>query len=250
MADPPTVAEMEAELRRLKLPARGSKEQLQARLRGLGAAQLHDFRERTMAARAKQHAIHKRKMCEGCGLKGASTGLASEGKKRWCAGCGAAEGAVRLLKQKMCEGCGLKQPNYGLASEGKKRWCAGCGAAEGAVSLQKWKMRLDKRPWGTAGATAGAGAKYGARSVQAREVFGGDDIDSDGDEAPRAEEEAAGGAAGGAEEEVKAEPAPALEPEIKPEPSYSRHQQQQPTSVRSAKRRAVWASGGAGGPRA
>jgi hypothetical protein len=26
---------------------------------------------------------------------------------------------------------------YGLASEGKKRWCAGCGAAEEAVYLQK-----------------------------------------------------------------------------------------------------------------
>jgi hypothetical protein len=37
---------------------------------------------------------------------------------------------------KMCEGCGLKRPEYGLASEGKKRWCAGCGAAEGAVSLK------------------------------------------------------------------------------------------------------------------
>jgi hypothetical protein len=57
---------------------------------------------------------------------------------RWCAGCGAAEGAVSLRqKRKMCEGCGLKRPNYGLASEGKVRWCAGCGAAEGAVSLTK-----------------------------------------------------------------------------------------------------------------
>ena len=92
MADPPTVAEMEAKLRRLKLPTRGSKQELQARLRGLGAAQLHDFRERTMAARAKQQAIHKRKMCEGCGLNVPYYGLASEGKARWCAGCGAAKG--------------------------------------------------------------------------------------------------------------------------------------------------------------
>jgi hypothetical protein len=80
--------------------------------------------------------------------------------------------------------------------------------------------------------------------------LGGDDTDSDGDEAPRAEEEAVGEAA----EEVKAEPAPALEPTIKREPSDSRQQQQQrvqqPTCVRSAKRRAVWARGGAGGPRA
>ena len=82
---------------------------------------------------------------------------------------------------------------------------------------------------------------------RAREVLGGDDTDSDGDEAPRAEEEAAGEAA----VEVKAEPAPALEPAIKREPSDSRRQQQQqqPTCVRSAKRRAVWARDGAGGLR-
>ena len=55
--------------------------------------------------------------------------------------------------------------------------------------------------------------------------MGGDDTDSDGDEAPRAEEEAAEGAAGEAAEEVKAEPAPALEPAIKREPSDSRRKQ-------------------------
>jgi hypothetical protein len=211
---------MQAELRRLQLPTGGSKEELQTRLRGLGAEQLRDFRERTMAARAKKDTD---------------------------------EGAVSRLKQKMCEGCGLKRANYGLASEGKKRWCAGChckskiyateeeGVAEGAV-------RLDKQPRGT------AAGKQGARSVRAREVFGGDDIDSDGDEAPRAEEEAeaAGEAEAEAAEEVKAEPAPALEPEIKREPSDGRRQQQQrqPTCMRSAKRRAVWVRGGAGGPRA
>ena len=81
---------------------------------------------------------------------------------------------------------------------------------------------------------------------RAREVLGGDDTDSDGDEAPRAEEEAAEGAAGEAAPEVKAEPAPALEPAIKREPSDSgRQQQKQPSCVRSAKRRAVWARGGA-----
>jgi hypothetical protein len=36
---------------------------------------------------------------------------------------------------KMCEGCKLKVPFYGLASEGKARWCAGCGEAAGAVSI-------------------------------------------------------------------------------------------------------------------
>jgi hypothetical protein len=119
------------------------------------------------------------------------------------------------------------------------------------VSLQKQKMRLEKRPRGTAGAAAGAEAKRGARSVRAREVFGGDDTDSDGDEAPRAEEEAAVADA----VDVKAEPAPALEPVIKREPSdsrrqqWQRQQQQRPTCVRSAKRHAVSARGGAGGPR-
>jgi hypothetical protein len=48
-------------------------------------------------------------------------GLELEGKKRWCAGCEAVEGAVSLQMRKMCEGCGLKQPRYGLASEGKPR---------------------------------------------------------------------------------------------------------------------------------
>ena len=116
-------------------------------------------------------------------------------------------------------------------------------------------MRLDKRPLGTASATVSAGAKRGARTVRAREVLGGDDTDSDGDEAPRAEEGAAEGAAGEVAEEVKAEPAPVLEPAIKREPSDSRRQheqqqqQQQPTCVWSAKRRAVWAKG-AGCPRA
>ena len=65
-------------------------------LRGLGAAQLQGFRERTTAARAK--------------------------RAYW----------LHLRKQKMCEGCGLKCPGYGLASERKARWCAGCGAAGGA----------------------------------------------------------------------------------------------------------------------
>jgi hypothetical protein len=35
------------------------------------------------------------------------------------------------LTSDLCEGCGLKQAQYGLASEDKKRWCAGCGKAKG-----------------------------------------------------------------------------------------------------------------------
>ena len=113
-------------------------------------------------------------------------------------------------------------------------------------------MHLEKRSRGTASATAGAGAKQGARSVRALEVLGGDDNDSDGDEAPLAEEEVprAENAVEEAAEKVKAEPAPDLGPAIEREPSDNRRQQQQqqPTCVRSVKRRAVWATGGAGGP--
>jgi hypothetical protein len=98
-----------------------SMEELETRLRGLGAEHLRDFRERSMmAARAKRaHWVHlqKRQMCEGCGLKRPGYGLTSKGEARWCAGCAATEGAVRLEKpENMCEGCGLKQPTYGLAS--------------------------------------------------------------------------------------------------------------------------------------
>ena len=55
----------------------------------------------------------KRKMCEGCGLKQANYGLASEAKRRWCAGCMKAKKAVSPQKQKMCEHCGINQPKYG-----------------------------------------------------------------------------------------------------------------------------------------
>jgi hypothetical protein len=46
---------------------------------------------------------------------------------------GGGGGGVPLKNRQMCEGCGLKQSKYGLASEGKTWWCAGCGAAKGAV---------------------------------------------------------------------------------------------------------------------
>eukprot|EP01048_Picozoa_sp_COSAG05_P028201 COSAG05_NODE_8626_length_686_cov_1.725724_1_plen_126_part_10 len=66
------------------------------------------------------------KMCEGCGLEHASYGLPSDGKKRWCAGCGREQAGAQDLSSKMCEGCGRKHASYGLPSDGKKRWCAGC----------------------------------------------------------------------------------------------------------------------------
>jgi hypothetical protein len=83
------------------------------------------------------------KMCEGCGEKQASFGLVSREnatKKRWCAGCGAAKGAVPVYK-KMCESCGLKQPNYGLAVDRVKRWCSTCGGAHLVVEIDVYKLR-------------------------------------------------------------------------------------------------------------
>jgi hypothetical protein len=60
-------------------------------------------------------------------------------------GGGSGAALLKLDLKKMCEGCGLKQPGYGLASEGKKRWCAGCGKAEGAVNIQVLRKRQDSQ---------------------------------------------------------------------------------------------------------
>ena len=61
-------------------------------------------------------------MCEDCGLKGSSYGLAAgEGmaassSARWCAQCGKQHpGAVDVMSRK-CETCKLKQANYGAPS--------------------------------------------------------------------------------------------------------------------------------------
>ena len=67
-------------------------------------------------------------VCEDCGRR-AGYGLPDEGRRRWCAGCAAAHGAVSLQKRKMCEGCGLKQANFGLPADGRRRWCARCAPA-------------------------------------------------------------------------------------------------------------------------
>ena len=45
--------------------------------------------------------------------------------------------AVSLQQREMCERCGLKIPSFGLASDGKRRWCASCGVAEGGVMVDK-----------------------------------------------------------------------------------------------------------------
>ena len=61
------------------------------------------------------------KKCEDCGLKQPRLGLPSEGKLRWCVGCGKLHlGAVNLADKK-CEDCQGKKPTFGLPAEGKKR---------------------------------------------------------------------------------------------------------------------------------
>ena len=89
--------------------------------------------------------MQKQKMCEDCGLKQPSYGLPSDGKKRWCAGCGKGhKGAQYMQKQKMCEDCGLNQPSYGQPSKCTKctkRWCAVCSKQHaGAYLLNKRKL--------------------------------------------------------------------------------------------------------------
>eukprot|EP01051_Picozoa_sp_SAG22_P010595 SAG22_NODE_960_length_6295_cov_76.270497_4_plen_529_part_00 len=42
---------------------------------------------------------------------------------------------TRQRQRQLCETCGSKEKNYGLANEGKKRWCSGCGKAHNAVRV-------------------------------------------------------------------------------------------------------------------
>jgi hypothetical protein len=80
--------------------------------------------------------IDKRRPCEGCGLKRSSFGLPSEGKVRWCSGCGKGHAGAFYLVSKKCEGCHLKQPKFGLPAERTARWCMGCAKGhEGVVNV-------------------------------------------------------------------------------------------------------------------
>jgi hypothetical protein len=67
------------------------------------------------------------KKCEGCGLKWASQGLSSDGKKRWCGGCAKKHVGAVDASTKKCEGCGLKAPSFELPSgRNKRRWRSVC----------------------------------------------------------------------------------------------------------------------------
>jgi hypothetical protein len=48
---------------------------------------------------------------------------------------------VQKQKWQMCECCGLKRSSYGLASKGQARWCGGCQAAEAAVQKKPTPKR-------------------------------------------------------------------------------------------------------------
>ena len=180
-------------------------------------------------------------------------------------------GKLKQYNQKMCEACGLiKQPCYGLASEGKKRWCLGCGlftlplpvclplpcasarqrarkkagvAAERKRKAEGARMAREGEVKARKDAAAAAKTEKQQRDVVATARKQEGVVSDDMGEVPLAEWELVEGEAW--EEEVKAEPAPALEPTIKRETSDSRRQQlqqQKPICVRSAKRRAVWAA--------
>jgi hypothetical protein len=68
----------------------------------------------------------------------------------------------------MCEGCGLKRPTYGLASEGKRRWCLGCGKAKGAVSLQRKEKAAKKKAAKRPGTESSTRPKKRARAAAAK----------------------------------------------------------------------------------
>ena len=48
--------------------------------------------------------------------------------------------------RQMREGCGIEQPSFGAPEDRKKRWCAGCGKAHGAIHLTYHPLRLSTAP--------------------------------------------------------------------------------------------------------
>jgi hypothetical protein len=100
-------------------------------LSGAGLVSLNRFDHRcvmcVMACAAQRLSVLQvtmPRMCEDCTKKQASFGTEVERKRRWCAPCGKAHGAISLLKKKtplqkkrahkMCEDCTKKQARLGL----------------------------------------------------------------------------------------------------------------------------------------
>ena len=73
------------------------------------------------------------KPCEDCKTKSRAWGLPSEGRKRWCAGCGVNHtGAVRVGGKK-CKACHGPKPSWGEAVGAPEIWCSSCGKKNGGV---------------------------------------------------------------------------------------------------------------------
>ena len=63
---------------------------------------------------------------------------------RWCAGCAKAHAGAEDVVSKKCEGCGLKMASFGLLSEGKRRrWCLGCAPKVASASGRRGKAGED-----------------------------------------------------------------------------------------------------------
>ena len=66
----------------------------------------------------------------------ANYGMVGEDRRRrWCAGCAKAHGAVDLVSKK-CETCKTKVPKFGIPPDNKRRWCSNCAKEQpGSASL-------------------------------------------------------------------------------------------------------------------
>ena len=77
-------------------------------------------------------------------MKRSSFGLPSDRMKRWCSGCAKGHAGAVDVSSKMCEGCGVKGASLKLPSDRMKRWCSGCAKGHaGAVNANSKKRRTD-----------------------------------------------------------------------------------------------------------
>jgi hypothetical protein len=88
-----------------------------------------------------------RRWCAGRARGGGGGGGAGQPRAAdRCAPCGKPRGAVVIVRN-TCEECSVKKATYGLASDGKKRWCAGCAKAKpNATDLVRARPRARARP--------------------------------------------------------------------------------------------------------
>ena len=120
--------------------------------------------------------IHSKK-CEDCKQKGASQGLATERKRRWCAECAKNHAEATDITNKRCEDCNKVEARFGLAKvrapdraepfaaarslgivdlghldhlscsgrcarqEGKKCWCQECQKKHAGATVRPARLR-------------------------------------------------------------------------------------------------------------